>query len=162
MATSIVVSDTTAITHLATIGALNILHQLYPTIYIPEAVYLELTSNKNHKPGAYETKSFPWIKTLQAKNRSEVKSLNETLDLGESEAIALAKEIKADILIIDEKHGREIAEAMGIEIIGVVGIFLEAKRANIISDIKPYLDHLKCTGFRLSPKNLRCSLRTGK
>ena len=152
MATKIVVSDTTAITHLAKIGALNILHQLYPTIYIPEVVYSELTSHGSHISGAYEVKSFPWIKILQVENLTEVKLLNETLDLGESEAIALAKEIKADVLIIDEKSGREQAESMGIKIVGVIGILLLAKRKNIVISIKPYLDHLRCSGFRIGPQ----------
>ncbi len=150
MITKIVVSDTTAITHLAKIGALNILHQLYPTIYIPEAVYSELTSGGSHVPGAYEVESFPWIKTLRVKNIAEVESLGKTLDQGESEAITLANEIKADLLIIDERLGREKAESMGIKIVGIVGILLLAKKKNIIIKIEPYLEHLRCSGFRLS------------
>ncbi len=150
MITKIVVSDTTAITHLAKIGALNILHQLYPVIYIPEAVYSELTSGGSRVPGAYEAESFPWIKILQVKNKAGVKLLVKTLDQGESEAIALAKEIKADLLIIDEKLGREEAESMGIKIVGIVGILLLAKKKHIITKVKPYLEHLRCSGFRMN------------
>jgi len=152
MAYQIVVSDTTAITHLAKIGALNILHQLYTTIYIPDAVYVELTSHGLKNPGSYEAQTYPWIKRVSVKDKPLVDTLLKTLDAGESEAIALAKQMNADLLIIDEKLGRGHAKKMEITIVGMVGVLLSAKKKGVTLKVQPYLDRLITTGFKLSPK----------
>ena len=150
MKTKIVVSDTTAITHLARIGALNLVHQLYMTIFIPEAVYLELTSHGSNIPGANEAKSYPWIKMQKVKDKRRVDLHSKILDLGESEAIALAEELHADLLIIDEKIGRTYAKSLGIEITGMIGILLLAKERKLITSVKPFLDRLMATKFKLN------------
>jgi len=147
--TIIVVSDTTAITHLARIGALNIIHQLYMTIYIPEAVYSELTNNGSNIPGAQEAKTYPWIKTKKVRNKDRVNTHAKLLDPGESEAIALAEELNADLLIMDEKIGRKYAKSLGIDITGMIGILLLAKERKLIISVKPFLDRLMATRFKL-------------
>jgi predicted nucleic acid-binding protein len=152
MKSKIVVSDTTAITHLARVGALNLIHQLYLTIYIPEAVHSELTSHGMDIPGAKEVKRLPWIKTQKVKNRERVKFHSSFLDPGESEAIALAEEMHADILIIDEKIGRGYAKSLGLQITGMAGILLLAKEQKLIPLVKPYLDRLMATKFKLGLK----------
>ena len=150
MKTRIVVSDTTAITHLAKIGALKFLQKLYVNIYIPEAVHKELTSHGDNIPGAKEVAGCSWIKIKRVKNRGQVRSLMALLDPGESEAIALAKEMNADLLIIDEKIGRMHARTLGLNITGMIGILLAAKERCLIPYIKPYLDRLIFTKFKLS------------
>ena len=152
MKNKIVVSDTTAITHLARIDALHIIQQLYSAIYIPEAVYNELTARGDKIPGAKEARSFPWIKTQKVINVERVQALSRYIDLGESEAIALAQEIGADLLIIDEKVGRMHAKSAGLEITGMIGILLMAKERNIIPKVRPFLDKLISTRFKLGIK----------
>ena len=71
-----------------------------------------------------------------------VNSLRATLDLGEAEAIALAVELNADRLLIDERLGRVIAVRSGLQVTGVLGILIAAKRRNLIQDVKPMLDAL--------------------
>jgi uncharacterized protein len=145
----IVVSDTTAITHLARIGALDLLHRLYIKIYIPEAVYQELTSHGQNIPGAKEVLSCSWINTKKITNREKVIFLSSFLDPGESEAIALAQEINADLLIMDERKGRAQAKTMGLNITGMIGILVFAKEKGLISEIRPFLDKLIATKFKL-------------
>lgn len=145
----IVVSDTTAITHLARIGALTLIRQLYLTVYIPEAVYRELTEHGEEVPGAKEVCSNPWLKVKSVQNTERVEAHSAVLDPGESEAIALAQEINADLLIIDEKTGRAYAKSLGIEITGMIGILMIAKERKLITAIKPYLDRLIATRFKL-------------
>lgn len=145
----IVVSDTTAITHLARIGALDLVHHLYMTIYIPDAVYLELTSHGTCVPGAQEVINCIWIKRRSVINREQINFLRRTLDPGEAEAIALAQEINADLLIIDEKKGRLIAKSLGLDITGMIGILLLAKKRGHIPQVKYYLDKLLATNFKL-------------
>jgi hypothetical protein len=146
----IVVSDTTAITHLAKIGHLHILQKLYTEILIPTAVYSELSQVKRTQPGALQVLNSPWIKVISVSNQAVIAKLNSRLDLGEAEAIALALEQNADVLIIDEVAGRAVAKQLGRKIIGMIGVLLEAKSAKIISEIRPCLEALNRTGFRMS------------
>ena len=82
----------------------------------------------------------------------KVRALSKFIDPGESEAIALAQEIRADILIFDEKIGRVHAKVAGLNINGMIGILLLAKDKQIIPKIKPFLDKLIATNFKLSIK----------
>ncbi len=145
----IVVSDTTAITHLAGIGALDLIRRMYMTLYIPDAVFQELTMNGKHIPGAHEVLHCPWIKRQSVRNHNQVAVLRKVLDMGEAEAIVLAQELNADLLIMDEKKGRTQAMALGLTISGMVGILLKAKERGHIQQIKPYLDKLIATRFKL-------------
>ncbi len=79
------------------------------------------------------------------------------LDLGESSAIALALENPNSLLIIDEKKGRKIAKAMGIDVTGTLGILIKAKSKGVIEKVKPILDKLESANFRISP-SLRASV----
>lgn len=94
----IVVSDTSAITNLAAIQHLHLLHQLYSQVVIPEAVYLELADIDPPVPGTFEVQTLSWLKVEQIVDRSIVKRLQRgaRLDLGESEAITLTLELNAE------------------------------------------------------------------
>ena len=100
----IVVSDTSAINNLAAINQLQLLHQLYGTVLIPEAVYRELTDSNFPVAGATEVQTFAWIQTRAVSARAIVEALSNELDIGEAEAIALAVEIKAEQVLIDERR----------------------------------------------------------
>ncbi len=150
----IVISDTSVITNLAAIGQLQLLSQLYNQVTIPEAVYRELADIDPPVPGSLEVQTAPWIEVRQVTNYKVVKYLmNEVrLDPGESEAIALALELNADLLLIDERRGRAEADRLGVRITGLLGILVEAKRKNLIVAVKPLLDALIATSeFRVSP-----------
>lgn len=146
----IVISDTTAIIHLAKINALYILKSLYQEILIPQAVYDEIARGQKTQPGVLQVMNSGWIKVVPIKNMAVARKLQAHLDLGESEAIALALETNADLLIIDEKLGRDVAKSLVNKIIGVIGVLLEAKKLGIIPAIEPYLVELKKTGFLMS------------
>lgn len=72
------------------------------------------------------------------------------LDPGESESIALALENEADYLIIDEYKGRMIAESLGLPIVGILGVLIQAKKYGIIADLKEEIEKLRSVGFRLN------------
>lgn len=149
----IVISDTSAITNLAAIGYLQLLPQLYGQVTIPEAVYRELIEIEPPVPGAAEVETAPWIDIRQVADSAVVERLQSEvrLDPGESEAIALALELNADLLLIDERRGRAEADRLGVRITGLLGILVEAKQKNLISAVKPLMDALiSISDFRVS------------
>jgi uncharacterized protein len=75
------------------------------------------------------------------------------LDAGEANAIALALELQADDLLIDERLGRQEAIRLGLSIIGILGILLMAKQRSLIPQVQPVMDALiNQAGFRVSPQ----------
>ena len=144
----IVVSDASPITNLAAIGQLDLLRQIYHQAIIPEAVFRELTAEGGQHPGAI-VQQLDWIQTRTVSNRAVVIALQVEVDLGEAEAIALAQELAADFLLIDEHLGRVIAARLGIRILGLLGVLIEGKRRGLIREIKPLADALMNRGFRI-------------
>lgn len=138
----IVVSDTSPINNLAAIGALDLLKELYGTVVIPEAVYQELTDPDFPVAGATEVQTLEWIQTQAVSNRVLIEALSSELDPGESEAIALALEIKADQVLIDERRGRLVAARLDLRYTGILGVLVEAKAQELIVAVKPLLDAL--------------------
>lgn len=140
----IVISDTSSITNLVAIQHLQLLEQLYSRVIIPEAVYRELAEVYSPVPGTLEVKSAPWIEVRPVANRDVVEHfrLDARLDPGESEAIALALELNADLLLIDERRGRAEANRLGIRITGLLGVLVEAKQKQLIFAVKPLMDTL--------------------
>ena len=150
----IVISDTSTITNLAAIQHLQLLAQLYNQVIIPEAVYRELTDIAPPVPGTLEVQSVTWLEVRDVVNRKSVERLQGemSLDLGESEAIALALELNADLLLIDERRGRAEANRLGLRITGLLGILVEARYQNLSVAVKPLMDALISTSeFRVSP-----------
>ena len=129
------------------IDRLDLLRSLYGGIIIPPGVKRELYRIEGQQ---VEIEKLDWIRTEYPKNQSLVIELLEDLYLGESEAIALAIELKVDYLIIDEYKGRAIAEKKGIKIVGLLGVLIAAKRNGHLEAIKPLIDKIQRNGFRLN------------
>ena len=139
----IVVSDTSVITLLIHVGQERLLQRLHGAVLIPDAVHRELLQTHSRLPDFLEVR--------QAGNRHFVARLEMELDLGEAEAIVLAKETDADLLLIDEKLGRQVALREGIRIAGVVGLVVEAKHRRLIDSVRNLLARLESeAGFRVS------------
>ena len=138
----IVVSDTSAINNFAAINQLHLLHQLYGTVLIPEAVYLELNEPGFLVAGATEVQTFDWIQTRSISDRTLVKALSNDLDIVEAEAIALAVETQADRVLIDERQGRLVAARLNLRYTGIIGVLVEEKSQGLIAEVKNLLDAL--------------------
>lgn len=138
----IVVSDTSPINNLAAINHLHLLHQLYGTVFIPEDVYRELIDPSFPVAGAAEVQTFDWIQTRTISDLTLVEVLSNELDIGEAEAIALAVEMQANQVLIDERRGRLIVSRLNLRYIGILGILVEAKNQDLIAEVKPLLDAL--------------------
>jgi predicted nucleic acid-binding protein len=147
----VVVSNASPLINLARIGKLDLLRQLYEELSVPEAVWQEIVVKGAGQPGAEEVKTATWIKRRAVTNTQLARALQQELDTGEAEAIALALEMEAKLLLMDEHVGRETARHLGLHCIGLIGVLIEAKRKGLISTVKPHLDALRdVAGFRVS------------
>jgi predicted nucleic acid-binding protein len=140
----IVVSDTSALSALIQINQEHLLWAIYERVAIPTAVRDELLKFHRSIPSQ--------IVILSCDDRRAVDHLQLRLGLGESEAIVLAKQIKADLLLVDERRGRQIAREQGLEIIGVVGVLAVAREKGLIANVINALDQLITSGFYVSPE----------
>ena len=147
----IVVSDTSALANLAIVDHLWLLESIYQTIIIPDVVARELTAASN--PIIPAILQAGWIQPQPLTNSELANQLQQErgLDAGEANAIALALELQADDLLIDERLGRQEALRLGLSIIGILGILLVAKQRSLIPQVQPVMDTLiSQAGFRVS------------
>jgi predicted nucleic acid-binding protein len=144
-----VVSDTSPVTNLMQIGQLPLLQGVFGVVILPEAVYEELCVIPAQKTIIDQQN---WLFVQKPADEKLVAELKKELDKGEAEAIALALELKAEALIIDELKGRNKAEQVGLRIIGLLGVLLEAKRKGLIPTVKHLMDELVSkAGFKIHP-----------
>lgn len=149
----IIVSDTSPISNLLLVNQLNLLKELFGEVIIPPAVNKEILALQSLDYNISVYLSSDWIKIIKPVNTQLVENLLDDLDEGESEAIALAKEIMPDYIIIDERRAYKIAIDLHLPVIGLLGILLIAKQEGKIEKIKPVIDDLKSkTTFRISDK----------
>ncbi|MBE9070041.1 DUF3368 domain-containing protein [Leptolyngbya cf. ectocarpi LEGE 11479] len=150
----IVVSDTSPITNLAAIDHLHLLQQLYGSILIPVAVYDELVYPGKSVPGQQEVQKLIWIQKQPVQDIQavlDIQSSRANIDRGEAEAIALALEVGASLVLMDERRGRSAGAAFGLQMTGLLGVLLQAKQANLVDTVKPLLDNLVAkANFRVS------------
>jgi uncharacterized protein len=155
----IVVSDTSPILSLALIGQLELLHHLYGSIVIPEAVRSEIITTNQR--GAQEVAQTDWIITRPIEPDVVLKLLLREIDQGEAEAIGLALQLNADVLLIDERKARHLAAYLELGVVGLLDVLQEAKQRQLITNVKPILDELMARArFRLSRKLYQRTLFT--
>lgn len=149
----IVVSNTSPVLNLARIGRLELLPALYDQVLIPSALYEVLLASKRDLLPAIDLASAGWLIVAIAQDQDRVQKLSEDLDPGEAEAIVLAIERQADLLLVDERRARRTATAAGLAVTGLLGIAARAKRAGLIALAKPVLDELiHVAGFWIGPE----------
>ncbi len=147
----IVVSNASPLVGLAAIDQFDLLRVLYGNILIPEAVWHEVVVEGQGRPGSNEVSQAEWIAKRSVRNQPLVLALRQDLDVGEAEAISLTIELNADLLIMDERLGRNTARHFGLNFIGIVGVLVEAKHKGALPRIKPCLDRLRdAAGFHIS------------
>ncbi len=135
-----VVSNTSPLIGLERIGQLQLLHQLFGAVVVPPAVMREV--------GA-ATILPTWIEQRGLTQGVGPRILSASLGAGESEAISLALEVQARLLILDDRPARRLAQALHLPVIGTVGILLAAKRQSFLPVLRPSLDALVRHDFRI-------------
>jgi predicted nucleic acid-binding protein len=146
----VVISDSSPLHYLILIGQAEILPLLYTEVLIPEAVRNELQQAATpesvhiwivHPPS--------WLRVVPF-TASLAPEVAAGLDSGEREAILLALEVKADLVIMDEREGVEEARRLGLEVTGTIGVLDRAAERGLI-DLEPAIANLRQTNFRVAP-----------
>ena len=148
-----VISNTSPILNLAIIGRLWLLNEQFGEIVIPVAVHTEFRLSETI-PGSEEIQralDAKWIKIVAVSNHGLADILRHELDNGEAEAIALAQELNAHMVLLDERDARKAARQLHLPVIGVLGVLLKAYQAKAITDMPSVLEDLQSkAGFYLA------------
>ena len=138
-------SDTSPISNLALIGRLELLRVQFREVWIPGAVKRELDRlpSPEGRASIQQAMQAGWLRCRDIANAPLAAVLANDLDEGEAEAIALATEIPADVLLIDEKDGRALARQAGAPVRGVLGILIRTKAMGSVSSVKPEIEALR-------------------
>ena len=157
-----VVSDSSTLIHLSALGRLMLLHRFYGQVLIPPAVWREVVEEGRGRPGAREVEEavrVGWLKIIAPSHEVVLRLLQRTLDDGEAEAIALAVEQQAEIILLDESEAREIASLYGLRKTGVMGLLIRATLEGHITSLRQELDKLRTeAGFWISENLYREAL----
>jgi predicted nucleic acid-binding protein len=138
-----VVCNSSPLIHLAKVGKLELLKGYFTEISIPEAVYRECVIDGKDREDAKRIENATWIRVVDIKNIDLKKAFNTVLDEGESEAIVLALQESADLILLDDYEARELARTYGLNITGTIGILIKAKYEGDISSIDEMLKKLR-------------------
>ncbi len=152
----IIISDTSPLCNLQLVDCLWLLREIYGVVIIPNAVSEELTAASNRD--IQNICNLEWIETriVGLTDVADKLKRERGLDPGEADAIALAIELGADDLLIDERLGRREALQLGLPVIGVLGILVAAKQRGLIPMVQPVMDALiEEAGFRVSDRLYR-------
>ena len=147
------VSNTSPVSNLAFINRLDLLRSQFSELWIPPAVATELQAHPDQAALAAIEASIrdQWIRIAAPQDTPLRRMLTLQLHAGEAEAIALAADLKADAVIIDEQEGRSLASQAGLFVTGTLGVLLRAKQAGAIEAVKPEIQALRIkTRFFLS------------
>lgn len=152
-----VISNTSPILNLAIIDKLFLLRKQFGEIVIPPGVFEELRTDEE-LPGSHiirEAIRHGWIKVRKVNDFPLIKVLQRELDKGESEAIALALQTQAEIILLDEREARRIAKLLGLKVTGLLGIILHARQDGDLLSVSETVKELcEKAGFRIAPKLL--------
>jgi predicted nucleic acid-binding protein len=152
----IVVADTSPLSYLLLIECIDILPSLFGRVHIPEAVRGELSSPRAPAPLRAWIEEPPlWLRIHNVAS-GDTPALNQ-LHVGEREAIILADELSADLIVLDEKAARQVATSRGLRVTGLLGILAEAANRDLL-DLPAIVERLRQTNFRASPKLLKSLL----
>ena len=153
-------ADTTPCIYLARLGDLGILQRLFGRIVLPEAVWRELTV-EGHLPGAreFQTGLDRWV-TVKATRQTELDGIMqaEKLERGEVEAIQLARELRAEALLVDEQRAVEYARWLQLNVVRTPSIYVAARKAGWIDSVRERLDRLREAGFSLRDRDYKAVL----
>jgi predicted nucleic acid-binding protein len=137
----VVVSDSSTLIALQQVGFIECLREVFGEVLIPEAVSTEIAGS---------VPALDWLKVRRSAQPIGAEILHVALHPGESEAISLAIELRSDWLILDDLRARRNAEALGLPVVGTLGLLLVFKRRELIPSVREVMNSLMSFNFGIS------------
>jgi predicted nucleic acid-binding protein len=141
------VSNTTPLRYLIAIEQEHLLGQLFERVFVPIAVFEELTDAKTPEIVRGRMLSMPAWFEVRTVQETQTTTFPVTLHRGEWQSILLAEALQADVLLIDEQIGRTIALSRNLPLSGTLGVLERADRMGFVTDFQQVLQRLKASGF---------------
>ena len=158
------VANSSPLIHLSAIGDIDLLPRIMGPVTIPEAVYQEVVIIGRGQSGEREVRQAQgnWLTVAKVQSRAEVERLmnSQGLHLGESEAIILAQEISARMVLLDDQRAVVYARSCGLRVIRTPAVYTTAKALGLIGDVRHKLDQLRVEGFHLKQTDYEAILKT--
>jgi len=146
------VSNTSPVLNLAIINRLDLLREQFREIWLPPAVIEELRLEEE-LPGSRAVRGAReagWLQLGEVEDQLLVQVLQRDLDRGEAEAIALAVQMRAEWILLDERDARKVAKSLGLRVTGLLGILLRARREGKLPSLQEVMEELReNAGFRI-------------
>ena len=146
----VVVSNSSPIIHLTKIDQLHLLEKLFGQIIIAEKVFHECTVSKRYRDEVKIIINQSWINKKNIHDVRLYKLLHSEIDAGEAEALILALETEADLVLLDDQEARIKARKLELPVTGTIGVLLKAKNRGMIESFKDSIQKLQTSGFRIS------------
>lgn len=154
-----VVVNTTPLIALSHVGQIHLLKILYGEIIIPEAVYEEVSVKTESVCKKAVDSSLDWIKVKKIKNQMAKDMYKTQLHDGEVEVMILAKEMEADVVIIDDANAKKYAKYLKLPVTGTLGVLLRAKQEGYIDRLEPVLRQMVEKGIYISQSLIELCLK---
>ena len=159
-----VVSNSSPLISLAKIESFNLLQQLYGSLTISAEVYAEVVVSGARLPGSSETSGSSWIQVKQVKRPDDITAAQERfgLGIGELSTLILAKELGADLVILDDLRARKLAQREGFRVQGSMAVLEACFRKGFLADLREAYEQLLKRGVFLNRDLLNRSLQSFK
>jgi predicted nucleic acid-binding protein len=138
----VVVSDTSPIRGLQCLGLLDLLGREFGQVLLPPQVAKEL-SQASRSVAPLDVSALPWCQVRAPVDQSRVREIAHELDAGEAEALVLALEMSAELILVDDFAARAEARRLGLRPMGLGGLLTRAKRSGHIAQVVPLMERVR-------------------
>ena len=152
------VADSSVLIGLGMLGLLKVLNRMFDRVFVPPAVWREVAVRGEGLPGS-EIAREEIVTVREVRDKEEARRLAALLGEGEAEALVLAQEVRADVVLVDDAKARRKAVEKGLEITGLAGLLVAAKRKGLVGEVGSLLRKLTEGGFRLGEEVIERALR---
>jgi predicted nucleic acid-binding protein len=146
-----IVCDTTVLLYLGRIGQSDLLPALFSPVYVPEPVMLELDMGRLLRPDTVNPRSLAWANPVSVSQATIDDLPPNRLGAGEISVIGYARTLDDCAAGLDDLRARQLAEAVGLKVVGTLGVLLHAKQVGMISTVQSRINEVITQGFHLSP-----------
>jgi predicted nucleic acid-binding protein len=147
----IVIADTTPLLYLADLGLLDVFPRLFGAVRVPSEVWKELVLNEPHPAREAQLRAATWLHIDPSVDASPPLPGLQRVHPGEAAAIALALHLGGDLVLMDDRDGRQEARQRGLKVRGTIGVLTAARVAGFIGPLSPIFATLRAAGFRADP-----------